>query len=390
MTDKILVIEENSTERESLALALQGAGYKVETAENLKEARSIFLCPVVDFVLVSTLHDAGVDLGLLQWLREKAPRNKMPILVVAEDIGAKARMAAHNAGGDEYIARPFSLQLFLCRIRNMLNHRGGRSSLAPPGFARRVLAVDDSSTYGNALSDELRKDGHDVTLAANGKDALLFLDHFDVDFVVLDVFLPDISGVEVCRQIKTTERTSTLPVLILTGREKSAVRSEAVAAHADEFAVKSCKFEVIRDKVKALLVRGPNRNASTSRGLAPVLDSKSLRSAEPSARVLADLTVDSIDKTQTRPSPCFSADTVPNASFHGTDLFDSIVNMTGLSELLARSAVESACRRLELDPHRLNARDLRGVIEMLERTLLLFLPATEAKARISKLNALLR
>ena len=63
MTDKILVIEENSTERESLALALQGAGYKVETAENLKEARSIFLCPVVDFVLVSTLHDAGVDLG---------------------------------------------------------------------------------------------------------------------------------------------------------------------------------------------------------------------------------------------------------------------------------------------------------------------------------------
>ncbi|HEY5961864.1 MAG TPA: hypothetical protein VIV60_35135 [Polyangiaceae bacterium] len=79
--------------------------------------------------------------------------------------------------------------------------------------------------------------------------------------------------------------------------------------------------------------------------------------------------------------------TAEGAYAASAELLDLIVSMTGLSELVARSSVESACRRLAVDPKTLTRKDIPRVVEGLERTLQLFLPEPEARHRIAALTA---
>ena len=390
MTLRILLVEENTSERNRLTIALQSGGYRVQPVEDTNAARATLFRSSMDLAVVSTLKDDGTELDLVQWLRSQASPIAMPILVVADDITAKARLASLRAGANDYIARPFDQKHFLSRISNLLAHRESRPSAIPQGFSRRILVVDDSPTYGYALSDEMRKDGHDVAFADTGRDALSYLESQKADLVILDVFLPDINGVEVCRRIKTAERTANLPVLVMTGREKSAVRAEATEANADEFVVKSADLETIRNKVKTLLVRAPNRKISTNRLAAVVVESSPQQGASSSRMRVAPVAEAAISQRSPSLSKLRAASGSPLSSSTPDDLFDNIVRLTGLSELLARSTVESVCRRLELNAHALEPQDLPKVIEALERSLQLFLPAGEAKQRLAALHALVR
>jgi DNA-binding response OmpR family regulator len=426
MTDKILLIEKNLTERERLANAIQAAGYHLQFAEDVASARKVLAQWNADLAIVSAPGGDEPDLGLVEWLRSRSPATQMPILILSEDITARARLAAYKVGANDYIARPFDLGHFRGRISNMLGRRESRASAAPPGIPRRILVVDDSPTYGYALSGELQKDGHDVAYAETGRDALMYLDSQKADLVILDVFLPDLNGVEVCRRIKASERTTKLPVLVLTGREKSAVRSEAAAANADEFAVKSTDLESIRNKVRNLLVRAPNRRISTTRLAAVKNETAVSQTTSSSGRYGLELgksvsqrtTVAARIDTQTVDSGMHQAETpsgrmraasganpVSNRTaarlraeavngdtelIDSVDLFESIVRLTGLSELLARSTVESVCRRLDLNARALTRQELPLLLEGMERALQLFLPAGEAQQRLAALNTLVR
>lgn len=409
MNANILLIEENTIERKRLASTFEGVGYRVLSVENLVTARSALVRTTVDLAVVSSMLDDGPDLDLLHWLRQQATALDMPVLVLANDSTAKTRIAARTVGANDYLARPFVPEYLLNRLNNLLIHRESRPSITPSGFTRRVLVVDDSPTYGFALTDALQKDGHDVTFAETGKEALAFLENHKLDAVVVDVFLPDINGVEVCRRIKANERTASLPVLVLTGREKSAVRNEAVEANADDFAVKSSDFELIRSKVRSLLVRAPNRKISTNRmktvshehtAKNGIHSSGHMRAAQPirnitnqqnpsfsRLRVGPTLIDPSSIDLNPQPLPTATGDVSYDAK-NPAELLEAIVTMTGLSELVARSSVESACRRLSLDPRTLSRKDIPRVVESLERTLQLFLPETEAKQRLAALTAL--
>jgi DNA-binding response OmpR family regulator len=459
----ILLIESNSTQRAQLASTLQRAGYVVLVSASAAEARSTVTRTSVDLTIVSNSLSDWVDVELVQWLRGQPAAKTLPILAISTDPSVHARLSALAAGANDHVAWPFSTEHVVDRIQNLLNRRDHLPSVAPQGFARRVLVVDDSPTYGNALMDELQKDGHDVVLAETGTDAMRFLERHRADLVVLDVFLPDISGVEVCRRIKSTTRTSGIPVLMLTGRERSAIRADAAAAHADELAVKSRDFEAIRGKVRLMLVKSPVRtisscqleavflepgtssrtsgvgyrnappmaessppprsagsvnrtsaatlDATTSRiigaaqrtsvsqvarggagsanrlGAALAMDPTPSSAASSSTRLLAAAPMAELSQDKSS-NGMLAATPYQAGGLRGEELFASIVRGTGLSELLARSTVESICRRLEIVPSELSPQDVIRVIEGLDRTLRLFLPPGEAKKRLMALSRL--
>jgi DNA-binding response OmpR family regulator len=397
----ILLVERSEAERTKLEDALRHAGFRVIEARSSAEARTALGNTVPELAILSNSFNESVDVDLLQWLRSQDFGMTLPILVLSQGSAVHDRLAALTSGANDYIAWPIDLDHLVSRVRSLINHRDHLPSVAPQGFARRILVVDDSPTYGNALLDELQKDGHDVALAENGNDALLYLERHRADLVVLDVFLPDINGVEVCRRIKTSSKTSGLLVLILTGREKSAVRAEAAAAHADEFAVKSRDLEAIRSKVRVLLARSASRTISSGRLAAVHLEPSAPPSNPQPSRAsvmegrrtisgpLSAVNPASGDgRTPASSGRMLVAPAIANRSLQGTELFTLIVQGTGLSELLARSTVESVCRRLDLDPRALELKDVPRVVEGLERTLQLFLPPAEAKERLRTLGNL--
>jgi two-component system response regulator MprA len=117
----------------------------------------------------------------------------------------------------------------------------------------RILVVDDEPALRSSLERALRLDGYDVELAADGREALLRLAADSPDAVVLDVLMPEVDGLEVCRRLRALgDRT---PVLMLTARDAVRDRVAGLDAGADDYLVKPFALEELLARVRALLRR---------------------------------------------------------------------------------------------------------------------------------------
>jgi len=117
----------------------------------------------------------------------------------------------------------------------------------------RVLVVDDEPAVRRALERALRLDNHDVTLAEDGEQALDVLAGGTTDAVILDILMPKLDGLEMCRRLrKAGDRT---PVLMLTARDRVSDRVSGLDAGADDYLVKPFALEELMARLRALLRR---------------------------------------------------------------------------------------------------------------------------------------
>jgi two-component system response regulator MprA len=117
----------------------------------------------------------------------------------------------------------------------------------------RVLVVDDEPAVRRALERALRLENHDVTLAADGEEALDQLASHPTDAVILDVMMPKLDGLEVCRRLRTAgDRT---PVLMLTARDAIDDRVEGLDVGADDYLGKPFALRELQARLRALLRR---------------------------------------------------------------------------------------------------------------------------------------
>ena len=117
----------------------------------------------------------------------------------------------------------------------------------------RILVVDDEPAVREAVERALRLEGHDVSLAADGQEALGALDSRPPDAVVLDVLMPRVDGLEMCRRMR--RRGDHTPVLMLTARDAVSDRVAGLDAGADDYLIKPFALEELLARVRALLRR---------------------------------------------------------------------------------------------------------------------------------------
>ena len=101
-----------------------------------------------------------------------------------------------------------------------------------------VLVVDDEESYRQGLASGLSREGFAVEVAADGHEALRLFHRIHPDLVLLDVMLPDSSGVEVCRTLKNDPKTASVTIVMLTAKAQSADLEEAEDAGADGYFTK--------------------------------------------------------------------------------------------------------------------------------------------------------
>ena len=123
----------------------------------------------------------------------------------------------------------------------------------------RVLVVDDEPAVRTALERALRLEGYDVELAADGAEALERLSVRSTDAVVLDVLMPNVDGLEVCRRLRAADDRT--PVLMLTARDSVGDRVAGLDAGADDYLVKPFALEELHARLRALLRRASGGEA---------------------------------------------------------------------------------------------------------------------------------
>ena len=147
----------------------------------------------------------------------------------------------------------------------------------------QVLVVDDERAVRNALRRAFTLAGYDVAEADGGQAALSTLARSSPDLVVLDVLMPDVDGLEVCRRLRASgDRT---PVLMLTARETVADRVAGLDAGADDYVVKPFDLDELLARVRALLRRSSNGDTSLLRFADVSLDRGAREAARGTRRI---------------------------------------------------------------------------------------------------------
>ena len=117
----------------------------------------------------------------------------------------------------------------------------------------RILVVEDEESFSDPLSYLLRKEGYEVAVAETGPAALEDFERAGADLVLLDLMLPGLSGVDVCRALR---RRSSVPVIMLTAKDSEIDKVVGLEIGADDYVTKPYSSRELLARIKAVLRRG--------------------------------------------------------------------------------------------------------------------------------------
>ena len=135
----------------------------------------------------------------------------------------------------------------------------------------RVLVVEDEDSFSDALSYMLRKEGFEVSVAATGTQALTEFDRTGADIVLLDLMLPEMSGTEVCRQLRAK---TNVPIIMVTARDAEIDKVVGLEIGADDYVTKPYSPRELVARIRAVLRRNANESVEIA---APTLSAGPVR-----------------------------------------------------------------------------------------------------------------
>ena len=122
----------------------------------------------------------------------------------------------------------------------------------------RILIVEDESSFSEALEFLLSKEGFSIVTAANGSEAITKFDQGGIDLVLLDLMIPEISGTEVCRQIRAKSK---VPIIMLTAKDSEVDKVVGLELGADDYVTKPYSTRELVARIRAVLRRNSGESA---------------------------------------------------------------------------------------------------------------------------------
>ncbi len=258
---RILTVEDSPTQSLKMRQLLEHEGWEViEAATAGKAIAEINRCRP-DLILVDYyLPDIRGD-ELCRRIRMNIDTRGILILMLTSEQTQRAELRGLESGADDFLPKSADPDLLLMRIRALLVKAASQGSILGPAesyFRRaRLLTIDDSPTYLQFLSAELEAEGYQIETASSGEEGLKRIAAGELDCVLIDLIMPKMDGIEVCKRINKLRASidSPMAVLMLTGQEAKDDLTRALEAGADDFVGKSSDVAVLKGRLRALLRR---------------------------------------------------------------------------------------------------------------------------------------
>ena len=139
----------------------------------------------------------------------------------------------------------------------------------------KILLVEDEPDLLNTLSFNFESEGYKVAKALNGKEAMKFLEDDDsISLVILDLMLPDMSGLDICRRIRATDNLKDILVIMVTAKGEEVDRVVGFEVGADDYVVKPYSVRELLLRVGGMLKRSSKENQSNDKDLVEFEDLK--------------------------------------------------------------------------------------------------------------------
>jgi two-component system phosphate regulon response regulator PhoB len=143
-----------------------------------------------------------------------------------------------------------------------------RSGVSKP----RVLIIEDERALTKVLAYNLQREGYDTTIAHDGQEGLRRAQTLLPDLIILDLMLPLMSGLDVCREIRASDRTRDIPIIMLTAKAEETDQIVGFSMGADDYVTKPFSVKVLLQRIKAL-----KRRSETATDPASVIEHLDVR-----------------------------------------------------------------------------------------------------------------
>src|SRR5437667_2784551 len=124
----------------------------------------------------------------------------------------------------------------------------------------RILIVEDERQLTEVLNYNLQREGYEVSIAHDGQEGLRKAQSLLPDLILLDLMLPVMNGLDVCRELRSGERTKEIPIIVLTAKAEETDQVVGFSMGADDYVTKPFSIKVLLERIKALLRRRESDN----------------------------------------------------------------------------------------------------------------------------------
>ncbi|TAL18413.1 response regulator [bacterium] len=217
----VLVIDDEESERRSLKSYLESAGYRVVTASSGRKAIEAARREKPSAISLDVIMPDMDGWEVISRLKASPETAAIPVMVVSV---SDDRDTGEALGVSGYALKPVDKAYYVSEISRL----AGESAKPPAGrkgpkeSRGLIFAVEDNSIATLQIRSALEEAGFGVETASGGAEALRKIAVITPDAIILDLMMPDVDGFEVLEQLRSTERTARLPVLVLTAKELTA------------------------------------------------------------------------------------------------------------------------------------------------------------------------
>lgn len=238
---RVLIVDDDDDFRTLMKTQLANAGYTVFDARDAASAIHIARTAHPDVITVDLLMPDIDGWSFIDRLRNEPELANIPIVVVSGAADAKkdSRLpidvsVVAKGEGHERLLREISLAL------------AGRRGAA-------ILVAEDDADLRGVLTASLTRNGHRVIQARDGAEALAAIEREQVDLLVLDIVMPNIDGLEVLRRLNQVGKASAIPVIVVTGTDRSSTELQALRLGANLYLTKPVEASILTQEVTRLL-----------------------------------------------------------------------------------------------------------------------------------------
>jgi CheY-like chemotaxis protein len=240
---RILIVDDDDDFRGLMRQQLKEAGYVVFDARDAESALHIARTAKPDVITVDLLMPGTDGWGFIEKLRKEESLAAMPIIVVS---GAPDAKKSANLPLDvSVIGKGEGSDRLLREVGLALAGRRGAT----------ILVAEDDADLRGVLTASLTKSGHRVVAVRDGAEALAAIERDHIDVLVLDLVMPNIDGFEVLARLKELRKGESVPVVVVTGTDRSTTEPQALDLGANVFLSKPIDATALAEEVTRLLTR---------------------------------------------------------------------------------------------------------------------------------------
>ncbi|MBI4632785.1 MAG: response regulator [Deltaproteobacteria bacterium] len=243
---RILIVDDSAIIRRALKTQLERFGARVTQTEDGQQGLKAALSSPYDLI-ISDVEMPHLDgFGLCERLKSDPKTRGIPVIILSTLETNKDIERGFQVGAAAYVKKSEAQFNLNGAIERVLEKSWFQRS-------RQVLVVDDSSTIRRMVAQSLEEAGFQVTTAENGKQAMKRIGERKPDLIISDIDMPEMSGIELCKELHHDPILGTIPFVIMSGNSDRSIMRRLMQWGADSYLVKPFNLEQIVIIVERLL-----------------------------------------------------------------------------------------------------------------------------------------